>query len=144
MELLLYIIRIAFILLIFLFIQNIINTIQKDIEAAPSSRDESDKTVRLRLEVIKGSDKIKLIKKDLDALLEITLGREMHNDIVVVDKYISGAHLKIKKLNEVYYIEDLDSTNGTFVNNKLVAKSLRLKDQDIINLGDVQIRVSIY
>jgi len=140
----LYLIRIVFILAIFLFIQGIINTIQKDLE--PSSKDEAPEIVKrkLKLEAVKCGERIKLIKGDLDNLEEIHFGRDMNNEIVADDKYISGNHFKINKVNEEYFIEDLNSTNGTILNNKQLGKAENLKNNDIISLGEIQFKVHIY
>lgn len=144
MENWLYLIRIIFILVIFLFIQSIINTIQKDLE--PSSTEEEPEIVKrkLKLEAIKHGERIKLVKGDLDNLDEIHFGREMNNDIVADDKYISGSHFKINKTNEEYFIEDLNSTNGTLLNNKQLDKAEKLKNNDIIGLGEIQFKAHIY
>lgn len=143
MEVWLYLIRIVFILLIFLFLQNIINTIQKDIETEPEE-EKPPKHSKFKLEVVKGADKIKLIRGDIDSLEEINLGRETTNDIVVDDKYISTNHFKIKKINNLYFIEDSGSTNGTFLNGNLLTDRIKLKNNDIISLGSVHFRVNIY
>lgn len=144
MENWLYLIRIVFILVIFLFIQSIINTIQKDLE--PSSKDEAPEIVerKLKLEAVKCGERIKLVKGDLDNLNEIHFGRDMNNDIVADDIYISGSHFKINKINEEYFIEDLNSTNGTLLNNKHLSKVEKLKNNDIIGLGEIQFKVHIY
>lgn len=144
MENWLYLIRIVFILIIFLFIQGIINTIQKDLESDVTEEAPEIKTKRLKLEVIKGSEKIKLIKDEIDNLEEIHFGRDITNDIVVEDKYISSSHFKINKINEEYYLEDLNSTNGTTLNNRQIDKAVKLKNNDIISLGEIQFKAHVY
>lgn len=144
MENWLYLIRIVFILVIFLFIQSIINTIQKDLESNLVEEVPEVKTKRLKLEVIKGSEKIKLIKDEIDNLEEIHFGRDITNDIVAEDKYISSSHFKINKINEEYHLEDLNSTNGTVLNNRQIDKAVKLKNNDIISLGEIRFKAHIY
>ncbi len=70
------------------------------------------------------------------------IGRsEVHNDICVVDAYVSKEHALIEaKQSEglsgacEYFIHDLGSTNKTYVNKKKVS-SLRLKNNDMVYLG---------
>ena len=50
----------------------------------------------------------------------IRLGRISSNDIQINDKHISRMHLEIKRKGDKYFIRDLKSTNGTFVNGKQI------------------------
>jgi pSer/pThr/pTyr-binding forkhead associated (FHA) protein len=69
-----------------------------------------------------------------------TLGRKAGNDIVLDNLVVSGSHcaFELKGLADVY-IEDLGSTNGTFVNNKRV-KRQQLHDGDVIAIGHFRIQ----
>jgi hypothetical protein len=69
-----------------------------------------------------------------------TLGRKDGNDIVLDNLVVSGNHcaFELKGLADVY-IEDLGSTNGTFVNNKRV-KRQQLQDGDTIAIGHFRIQ----
>jgi pSer/pThr/pTyr-binding forkhead associated (FHA) protein len=71
----------------------------------------------------------------------ITLGRDPGNAVVVEDILASRRHAVIQKVQDQYFIEDLASTNGTFVNGKPVppGKYLRLHPQDIILIGRTEL-----
>ena len=70
-----------------------------------------------------------------------TLGRKAGNDIVLDNLVVSGTHcaFELKGLADVY-IEDLGSTNGTFVNNKRVKERQQLQDGDTIAIGHFRIQ----
>ena len=51
---------------------------------------------------------------------------------------VSRKHAKIFYLNEEYHVEDLNSTNGIFINEIKVEKGI-LRDQDILEIGGVKI-----
>jgi len=65
------------------------------------------------------------------------IGRAIDNDIVLPDTYVSRKHAKISFENGVYVIEDLNSTNGTFLNGDDIKGKgkLPLKDDDEIRFG---------
>ena len=63
-----------------------------------------------------------------------TLGRIGTNDIRLLDEMVSGHHAKIIRFQNNYFIEDIASTNGSFVNGKRVRKCV-LKDGDKISFG---------
>jgi pSer/pThr/pTyr-binding forkhead associated (FHA) protein len=69
----------------------------------------------------------------------ITLGRKPENDIQVDNLAVSGQHAAIITILSDSFLEDLDSTNGTFVNGKLVKKHA-LKNGDIINIGKHELK----
>lgn len=64
----------------------------------------------------------------------ITVGRKPENDIVIDNPAISGKHCKISLEGGTYYVEDLESTNGTYVNQKRVKKS-GLHHNDVVGLA---------
>ncbi len=69
----------------------------------------------------------------------ITIGRRTDNDICLDNLAISGYHSQISTVLDDCFLEDLNSTNGTFVNSKIVKKHA-LKDGDIIDIGNHRIK----
>jgi two-component system, NtrC family, response regulator HydG len=66
---------------------------------------------------------------------EWSIGREESNDLHLSNKSVSRHHCLIKKDGEAYKIEDLDSFNGTFVENVPIKEHV-LKHGDMIEIGD--------
>lgn len=65
---------------------------------------------------------------------ELTLGRATNNHVCIDDQSVSSHHARIFTYFCVSYIEDLNSTNGTYVNGKRIKKHL-LKPGDNLQLG---------
>ncbi len=70
---------------------------------------------------------------------EMSIGRELSNDIPIVEPEISRRHARIVKRDDSYMIEDLGSTNGTFVNDVRVSALHPLKTGDVITLGETTV-----
>ncbi|MBC8063085.1 MAG: FHA domain-containing protein [Clostridiaceae bacterium] len=71
----------------------------------------------------------------------ITIGRKEDNMVVLNDEYVSGHHARIYIKNTDYFLEDMNSTNGTRLNsNKLVGKSI-IKKGDTISIGTSEFKV---
>ena len=68
-----------------------------------------------------------------------TLGRRPYNDIVIDNLAISGEHAVFEVQGSQVYLEDMDSTNGTYVNGK-AAKRLLLQHGDLIDVGKYKIK----
>ncbi|MEM7083489.1 MAG: AAA family ATPase [Pseudomonadota bacterium] len=64
----------------------------------------------------------------------LVIGRDADNDIPVASEFISRHHVQISYYNDAYWVSDLKSTNGTYVNGKRIQKH-QLSDKDVIALG---------
>lgn len=69
-----------------------------------------------------------------------TLGRSDHADIRVEDPFASSAHARIFRHGDFMHLEDMGSTNGTFLNGRRVRGVERLKVADTIRIGDSEYR----
>ena len=69
---------------------------------------------------------------------EVRLGRDRSNAIVISDGKVSRHHVRLDPIRGTYILSDLGSANGTFVNGVRVTQPVRLRDGDLINLGDTQ------
>ena len=65
----------------------------------------------------------------------VTLGRQGGNDVVAPEAGVSRQHAEIVQKEGAFYVRDLDSTNGTFVNKKKIDNEYLLRDGDRIRLG---------
>ena len=68
-----------------------------------------------------------------------TLGRRPYNDIVIDNLAVSGEHAVLQLLGRDVFLEDLNSTNGTYVNGKAVKKQ-QLHNGDTVEVGKYKIR----
>ena len=68
-----------------------------------------------------------------------TLGRRPYNDIVIDNLAVSGEHAVLQMVGSEVFIEDLNSTNGTYINGKAVKKQL-LAHNDTVEIGKYKIK----
>ena len=68
-----------------------------------------------------------------------TLGRRPYNDIVIDNLAVSGEHAVLQMVSADVFIEDLNSTNGTYINGKAIKKQL-LTHNDTVEIGKYKIK----
>lgn len=135
MEILKFGLKIGVIVLIYFIIFYALKIMYTDTKATGKKRTKV-KSATMGLEVMEAGDNTNLKNGGVLPLADIiTMGRKSDNTIILDDKYVSSHHVKIFKRNNEYMIEDLDSTNGTKVNDTRITKRVILKPGDEIKVG---------
>lgn len=129
---------IAILAIVYLIIFYSLRIMYKDIKG--SGRKTTVKT--FGLEVVAPGDNTNLKTGTvLPINREITLGRKEDNILVLKDQYVSSYHAKIYYRNREYYLEDLNSTNGTLLNGEKIKEKITLEAGDEIEVGSSVFRV---
>ncbi len=71
----------------------------------------------------------------------VIVGRNPGADIVIGAGYVSGRHARFSLMGQNLFVEDLGSRNGTSVNGRRITEPTSLKNNDVVTVGDVDIRV---
>ena len=79
----------------------------------------------------------------LIADVERTIGREPSNDLVVDDEEVSGQHAKVSLRGSTFWVEDLGSRNGTFVNGTRIGQATALRNDDLLKIGSTLMKFQI-
>jgi hypothetical protein len=73
----------------------------------------------------------------------LSIGRSTDADVRIEDRYASGIHARIYSRGANYYVEDMNSTNGTFLNGGRLDGEARLNDLDELRIGDTEFRFEL-
>lgn len=132
----LWLIRILFLLLLYAFLFMVARVLLRDLRQASRGPAELGRLVVLgspRAEPPVGTS------FPLDALT--TLGRDVNNSIVLDDPFASSEHAVLTFRGRAWYVEDLGSTNGSFVNGVPVERVAPLGFGDELQVGEVRFRL---
>lgn len=88
--------------------------------------------VRSRIWVVAGVHRGKIFRI---AGSEAVIGRATDNDVQFPDRSVSRHHCKINRNGQAWWIEDLESTNGTLVSGSPMAKAVPINHGDLITTG---------
>jgi hypothetical protein len=128
-----WVVRLLFLGLLYLFLFRIARALVSDLRAA--AREPGSELGRLVVLASPAGEPEEGTSLALDAIA--TIGRDVNNAIVVEDQFVSAEHAILTFRGRAWYVEDLGSTNGTFVNETRVESTLPLRDGDLVHLGSV-------
>jgi hypothetical protein len=73
----------------------------------------------------------------------LSLGRSADADVRLDDRYASGLHARVFNRSGTYFVEDMDSTNGTLLNSRELHGEAELNPGDVIRIGDTEFRFEV-
>jgi hypothetical protein len=146
----LLVLKIAFLVLLYLFIWRIVRTASRDLRVpqesfilAPSSQAGVQPVRRWgtgRLVVVKSPDLDEGQDFEVDSA-QLTIGRGGQNDIPIrTDEYASARHARFEPRHDGVWVQDLGSTNGTYLNGARLERPRRLAQGDVVRIGETDLR----
>ncbi len=130
------VLKYVFVFIIYYFIFHIIRLIYLDIRSI--DREETPSDVYLRL--ITRPETLSFKVNEIYYLNPVnSVGRGEENSIVLKDRFISKSHARIEEEKGTYFVEDMRSANGTYVNDRRILQPTPLQNRDVLRLGDVEL-----
>ena len=148
---LLLVLKIAFLVLLYLFIWRIVRTASRDLRlpqesfilapsAAAGGHASRPGPITGRLVVVKSADLQDGEGFELNSA-QLTIGRGNQNDIpIATDEYASARHARFEPRQDGVWVQDLGSTNGTFLNGTRLDRPRRLAQGDVVRIGETDLR----
>ena len=133
----LWIMRLAFLALIYLFLIGVVRVLIRDLRAA--SREPATELGRLIVLASPSGEPAVGAVFALDAVT--TIGRDVNNAVVIEDPFASSEHCALTFRGRSWFVEDLGSTNGTFLNGNQVDGTAPMSYGDEIQVGEVRLRM---
>ena len=143
--------KIAFLILLYLFIWRIVRSAARDLRLPQESMILAPQQVAGLVPRPAATELGRLVVLSSPALEPgevltldshpLTIGRGQANDIpLTVDEYASGRHARFEPRRDGIFVEDIGSTNGTFVNGIRVTRERRLVPGDVVRIGETDLR----
>ena len=132
-----WIVRLLFLGLLYLFLFRIARALIGDLRAA--AREPGAELGRLVVVASPSGEPAEGTSLALDAIA--TIGRDVNNAVVVEDQFVSAEHAILTFRGRAWYVEDLGSTNGTFVNGSPVEGVAPIGFGDVVQVGQVRLRL---
>jgi hypothetical protein len=133
----LWVARLAFLGLLYLVLFAIVRVLVRDLRRA--SREPGLELGRLIVMASPGGDPPIGTTFPLDAVT--TIGRDVNNTIVLEDSFASAEHAVLSFRGRAWYLEDMGSTNGTFVDDAPIDQVVPVGFGDEISIGETRLRL---
>lgn len=142
-ELVLTILKYFFLLLIFIFLARAVRAMYLDVAGSRAPRSASRQPAPKmragrppdRLSVVALGEKTRVF--DLDE--ELIIGRAERCQVVLSDRYASQVHARVFRRDDAVFLEDMGSTNGTYLNRKKVTSPIPVARGDRVRIGKTEL-----
>ncbi|MBO9347610.1 FHA domain-containing protein [Chloroflexus sp. MS-CIW-1] len=135
----LLLLRVAVVFLLYFFLWQVIQVIKRDLsQTSPLSSPVSPYG---QLVVTRSGQSGIAVGKVFPLNVVTVIGRNPNCDIVLNDSFLSSEHARLERRNGVWWLEDLNSTNGTFLNGFEVSGPTEVHPGDAIQVGRVELRL---
>lgn len=132
-----WVLRLLFLAVLYVFLWLVVRALLRDLRAA--AREPTRELGRLTVIAAPSGEPAVGSVFALDAVT--TLGRDVNNAIVIDDEFVSSSHAALTYRGRAWYVEDLGSTNGTFVNGAQVDGLSPIAFGDEIQVGQARLRL---
>ena len=153
-ELALFLVRIAFVAVLWIFVLSLLSVIRADLygrrvisrlaqqnspqlaKAAPMAElgiEDGDSYEPTHIQMLTGRNAGSKI--DLAAKKEVLIGRSSASDLVISDEFASNMHAKLVRVGDEWVLQDLNSTNGTYLDGKRVTTPMTMSPGATIRIG---------
>lgn len=141
MEVVILIARIVALGALYAMVGIVVVVIWRELKAT-SSRQELREIIRTAKFVVLTGGETGLLPGDVFHLETTnTVGRSLNNTIVLLDPSVSLHHAHVIFENGCWWLQDLESTNGTTLNDDTVDRKQPLRNRDVIGLGQVRLQL---
>jgi hypothetical protein len=132
-----WVLRLLFLGLLYGFLWLVVRALVRDLRAA--AREPTRELGRLIVVASPGGEPPTGTTFALDAIT--SLGRDVNNSVVLDDDFVSTTHAALTYRGRAWYVEDLGSTNGTYVNGSQVDGLSPIAFGDEVQIGQVRLRL---
>jgi hypothetical protein len=135
--------RVAVVLLLYFFLWQVLRFVIRDLRSSGTPASGAANSPYGQLIVVRAGQSGVAVGKVFPLGPSNILGRSLENcEIALNDSFLSAQHARLELQGDAWVLEDLHSTNGTFVNEMEVRDATILEEGDIVRVGRIELRLT--
>lgn len=143
LELTVLALRVALIVGLYLFVSVVLIVVWRDSHATDGAAEPSERASAARLVVVDPAASGLALGVEFTLASSGTIGRGAPSTIMIPDAAVSARHGRVAFRHGGWWVEDLQSANGTYVNGNRVEAPTPLEDGDELEVAQVRLRMEI-
>lgn len=144
LNLIILLLRVAVVLLLYFFLYQVFRSVTRDLRStAQSPSGANGRSPYGQLVVVRAGQSGVAAGKSFPLGPSNIIGRSMENcEVALNDSFLSGQHARLELRGDEWVLEDLNSTNGTFLNEIEVRDAVVVEEGDIVRVGRVEMKLT--
>ena len=135
--------RVAVVLLLYFFLWQVLRFVIRDLRSSGTPAGGAANSPYGQLIVVRAGQSGVAVGKVFPLGPSNILGRSLENcEIALNDSFLSAQHARLELQGDAWVLEDLHSTNGTFINEMEVRDATILEEGDIVRVGRIELRLT--
>jgi hypothetical protein len=141
-DIIVLLLRVAVVLLLYFFLWQVLRFVVRDLQTAGQGASGGQNSPYGQLVVLRSGQSGVAAGKSFPLSPSTIIGRSMEScEIALNDSFLSQQHARLELRGDQWVLEDLGSTNGTFVNDIEVRDATIVEEGDIVRLGRIELRL---
>ena len=142
LNIIILLLRVAVVLLLYFFLWQVLRFVMRDLRSSGTTGSGALKSPYGQLVVLRAGQSGVAVGKVFPLGPSNIIGRSLENsEIALNDSFLSSQHARLELQGDEWVLEDLHSTNGTFVNEMEVRDATIVEEGDVIRVGRVEMRL---
>lgn len=143
LNIIILLLRVAVVLLLYFFLYQVLRSVIRDLRAASQTPAASGRSPYGQMVVVRAGQSGVPTGKVFPLGPSNIIGRSMEScEIALNDSFLSAQHARLELRGDEWVLEDLNSTNGTFLNEMEVRDATVVVEGDIIRVGRVEMKIT--
>jgi pSer/pThr/pTyr-binding forkhead associated (FHA) protein len=134
--------RVAVVFLLYFFLWQVVRVVSRDLRAGPGVPTTLTNPYGQLVVASSGQTGIP-VGKVFPLIPAMVIGRSTETDVALNDTFLSSEHARLERRDGAWSLEDLNSTNGTYLNGFEVRAPTEVNDGDVIRVGRVELKLVI-
>ena len=142
LNIIILLLRVAVVLLLYFFLWQVLRSVIRDLRSSGTASSGALKSPYGQLVVLRAGQSGVAVGKVFPLGPSNIIGRSLENcEIALNDSFLSSQHARLELQGDEWVLDDLHSTNGTFVNEMEVRDATIVEEGDVIRVGRVEMRL---